>query len=150
MLVIKANHVSQKVSVQKALDAWGEENPESKELIEPNRYNGLMVEIKQISKEVYLESMARCRQSVEGWEAEIEVYRAMSMLVASGVEQLHGLQDEEGQEVFLSSENGKLDGDSINLLHDNDLLLDMWRLVRHYNELTALEKKAFLGQARQT
>ena len=150
MLVIKPGHVSQKISVQKALVQWGEENQESLEAIQPGRYNGLLAEVQQISKEVYLESMARCRTASEGWESELEVYRAMGILVAHGLKSLDGLQDENGDPVKLSSEDGQLDKDSLALLHDNDLMLDMWRIVRYYNELTASEKKAFSERAQPT
>ena len=74
----------------------------------------------------------------------------MGILVASGLKGLHGLEDEDGNAVKLASVDGKLDGDSLAILHDNDLMLDMWRIVRHYNELTAIEKKAFSEQAQPT
>jgi uncharacterized protein YfkK (UPF0435 family) len=150
MLVIKPGHTSQKISVQKALLAWGEENQESLDAIAPNRYNGLLAEVQQISKEVYLESMARCRAAADGWESELEVYRAMGLLVASGLKGLHGLEDVDGNAVNLTSIDGVLDKDSLDVLHDNDLMLDMWRIVRHYNELTASEKKAFSERVQPT
>ena len=79
MLVIKPGHTSRKISVQNALKVWGEENPESLEAIAPNKYNGLLIEVQQISKEIYLESMARCRAAADGNQNSRSIARWASL-----------------------------------------------------------------------
>ena len=149
MLVIRPGHISEKVSVQKALRQWQKENPDNASLCEPAKYNGLAVEIKQVSKATFLEALSMCRTS-SGVDSEIEVYRAMGMLVQHAIKQVHGLEDEDGK-VFLDHDAEKnLSEESLELLHDNDLVMDLWRIARMYNELTAEEKKTFSEQARPT
>ena len=150
MFVIRPGHVSRKISLRKALLEWQKLHPETAELCEPTRYNGLTVEIRQVSKETFLEALAMCR-TPEGVDSEIEIYRAMGLLVRHAVKQLHGLEDENGPVMFSSEDSEKmLDDDSLELLHDNDLVMDLWRVSRMYNELSADEKKTFSGAALPT
>ena len=46
--------------------------------------------------------------------------------------------------------NGKINDEDLEMLHDNGLILDLWRVVKSYNELGAEEKKLFGAQVRQT
>tara|TARA_Y100000361_G_C11159934_1_gene346601 strand:- start:1715 stop:2164 length:450 start_codon:yes stop_codon:yes gene_type:complete len=146
MLVIRPGHVSNKISVQKALLEWQAANPETAALCDPARYNGLTVEVKQVSKQTFLEALAMCR-STGGLDSEIEIYRAMGMLVQHAIKQVHGLEDLDGKVLLEADESGSLTDESLELLHDNDLVMDLWRIARMYNELSAEEKKTFSEQA---
>jgi len=144
VLVIRPNHISKNVDLNAALKAWADEN-EIEGFAEVGEYKGISLEIKQVSKEVFLESMAMARSAGDGPKAEVEIYRAMGMLVQHGLQSLNGIEDEDGP-IKIKCENGKIEEDDLNLLHDNGLILDLWRVVRNYNELGAEEKKRFGAQ----
>ena len=73
----------------------------------------------------------------------------MGILVQHGLQSLKGLEDDEGP-VEVVCVNGKLAEDDVEMLHDNGLVLDLWRAVKHYNELSAKEKKQFGGRQQLT
>jgi hypothetical protein len=144
MLVIRPNHVSGPIDLNGALRQWAKE--EGMETFEPiGEYKGLQIEIKQVSKETYLESMAIARSAGDGPKAEVQIYQGMGLLVQHGIKSISGLEDEKGA-VPVICVNGKLEDEDLSLLHDNGLTLDLWRCVKYYNEMTATEKKQF-GEA---
>lgn len=148
MLVIRPNHISKEIDLNTALKSWASEN-EVDDFEGVGEYKGINISIKQISKETYLESMALARSAGEGPKAEVEIYRAMGMLVQHGLQKLTGIEDEDGA-IEINCVNGKIDDEDLGMLHDNGLILDLWRVVKSYNELGAKEKKHFGVQARQT
>tara|TARA_R110002051_G_scaffold79005_1_gene142675 strand:- start:4704 stop:5153 length:450 start_codon:yes stop_codon:yes gene_type:complete len=143
VLVIRPKHVSTNIDLNTALKNWATEN-EVEGFEGVGDYEGISLQIKQVSKEVYLESMARARSAGDGPEAEVEIYRAMGMLVQHGLQSLKGLEDDDGP-LEVACVNGKLAEEDVEMLHDNGLVLDLWRAVKHYNELSATEKKQFGG-----
>lgn len=143
MLVIRPNHISSNIDFNSALKVWASEN-EVEGFEGVGEYKGISIQIKQVSKEIYLESMAMARSAGEGPKAEFEIYQAMGMLVQHGIQSIKGLRDEDG-DVEVTCVNGKLADEDLDLLHDNGLVLDLWRAVKHYNELSAEEKKQFGG-----
>ena len=148
MLVIRPNHISKEIDFNTALKSWASEN-EVDDFEGVGEYKGMALSIKQISKETYLESMALARSAGDGPKAEVEIYRAMGMLVQHGLQRLTGLEDEDGA-VEINCVNGKINDEDLEMLHDNGLILDLWRVVKSYNELGAEEKKLFGAQVRQT
>ena len=149
MLVIRPNHKSKKIKLIDALGDWFKAQSFEEDYTPPKEYEGLSVEIKQLSKTVYLESMGKARDTGEGWRADVEIYESMSMLVTHGVAALHGLEDENGA-IDMTQKDGVLCEEDLQIISDNGLLMDLWRIVRHYNELSAEEKKQFGAQAPQT
>lgn len=149
MLVIRPGHKSKKLQLLDALKDWYEAQQFEEEYTPPKEYEGLSVELKQVSKTVYLESMGKARDTGDGWRADVEIYDSMTMLVKHGLAALHGLEDESGA-VEIAAQDGILSDEALEIISDNGLLLDLWRLVRHYNELSAEEKKQFGGRAPQT
>tara|TARA_Y100001963_G_scaffold57400_1_gene80355 strand:+ start:548 stop:994 length:447 start_codon:yes stop_codon:yes gene_type:complete len=148
VLVIRPNHISKEIDFNTALKSWASEN-EVDDFEGVGEYKGISLSIKQISKETYLESMALARSAGDGPKAEVEIYRAMGMLVQHGLQRLTGLEDEDGA-VEINCVNGKINDEDLEMLHDNGLILDLWRVVKSYNELGAEEKKLFGAQVRQT
>jgi hypothetical protein len=148
MLVIRPKHISTNIDLNTALKEWATEN-EFEGFEGVGDYEGMSLKIKQVSKEVYLESMAQARSAGDGPKAEVEIYRAMGMLVQHGLQSLKGLEDDDGP-VEVVCVNGKLADEDVELLHDNGLMLDLWRAVKHYNELSAKEKKQFGGLRQPT
>ena len=149
MLVIRPGHKSKKLQLLDALKNWYQAQSFEEDYTPPKEYEGLSVEIKQLSKTVYLESMGKARDTGEGWRADVEIYESMTMLVKHGVAALHGLNDESGA-VEIAAQDGVLSDEALEIISDNGLLMDLWRIVRHYNELSAEEKKQFGAQAPQT
>ena len=148
MLVIRPNHISKEIDFNTALKSWASEN-DVDDFEGVGEYKGISLSIKQISKETYLESMALARSAGDGPKAEVEIYRAMGMLVQHGLQKLTGLEDEDGA-IEINCVNGKINDEDLEMLHDNGLILDLWRVVKSYNELGAEEKKQFGAQVRQT
>jgi hypothetical protein len=146
--VIRPNHISKEIDFNTALKSWASEN-EVDDFEGVGEYKGISLSIKQISKETYLESMALARSAGDGPKAEVEIYRAMGMLVQHGLQKLTGLEDEDGA-IEINCVNGKINDEDLEMLHDNGLILDLWRVVKSYNELGAEEKKQFGAQVRQT
>ena len=148
MLVIRPNHKSAKISLAEGLTRWAELSLEENVVI-PDDYKDVYVVVNQVSREIYIESMSKARASTEDTAGEGQLYAAMCDLVRAGVDSISGLHDESGPIDIKAGEKGLADAD-MELLGINELLVDLWRLVKCYNEVNANEKKHFGGQAQLT
>ena len=152
MLVIRPNHKSGKLNLAVAIKKWADTSlseEEAKAVKEVEEYKDVFVVVKQVSREVFVESMSKARSAATGDDSETELFAAMSDLVRLGIEEVIGLSDANGP-VVVKAEAGSLTDDVMELLGINDLTIDLWRVVKCYNELDASEKKLFGEQVQLT
>ncbi len=148
MLVIRPNHKSGKISLAQGLKKWAQVNVEDEVNI-PEEYQNVFLIVKQISREVYIESMSKARSASSDEAGEGQLYSAMCDLVKFGIHCVEGLHDEDGPILINAGDDGLSDED-ISLLGVNELAVDLWRVVKCYNEVSATEKKLFGEQVQLT